>query len=300
MRVRYWGVRGSIPVPGQATSRVGGNTPCVSVELDASPLLILDGGTGLRTLGRELMTRTPFRSGQGRAAILFSHRHWDHIQGIPFFEPAYVSGNVVDVYLPGVDRPSSPLDEDVIALQYNPANFPVPVEKVMSVYRLHTAREEEPLRLGKAQITPVRLNHAGRTVGYVIDEDDRARLAYLSDTAPWEGPLLGEGMRDEGPADSVARRYRDRIVKAISGADLVIADTFFDKERYAGRESWGHSTPDHFLALCRDAGVRRMHLFHYAPDLDDERVAHLEADARAHSSGVEVTASTEGLEILLP
>ena len=309
MRVRYWGVRGSIPVPGPSTVAVGGNTPCVSVKLGDGTLLIVDGGTGLRRLGQHLMTWPSFRSGRGRATALFSHRHWDHIQGIPFFEPAYVEGNVIDAYLPPVSQPASSQDEDLIALQYNPVNFPVPADKVRSVYRLHTARAEEPFEIGAARIHPVRLNHAGHTLGYVISESGTARkaprapvasLAYLADSAPWEGPLLGAGMAEESEAGVAARLYRDRVVRAAGGADLVIADTFFDENGYAGRESWGHSTPEQFLALCRDAGARRMHLFHYAPDMDDESVSRLERQTRASASGVEVVAATEGLEVELP
>ncbi len=292
-------------MPGPTTVRFGGNTPCVSVEFSDQSVLILDGGTGLRGLGARLLTRNDFASGRGRAAILFTHRHWDHIQGIPFFEPAYVKGNRFDVCAPLEKWKAVPLLENVVALQINEINFPLPFDVIKGAYRFHFVREERPFSVGAARVHPIRLNHAGRTLGYVLSERARrgprpAKLVYLTDTAPWEGVLLGKGMAEEGPRATVAKRYRQRVIKAIAGADLVIADTSFDEARYVGREDWGHSTPSQALALCRDAGARRMHLFHFEPGMDDDDVIRLEARTRAEAEGkIEVTAAAEGLEVTL-
>ncbi len=305
MKVRYWGVRGSIPVPGPSTARSGGNTPCVSVEISDGSIIALDGGTGLRNLGKHLMARKDVLSGRGRATLLFTHRHWDHIQGLPFFEPAYVEGNLFDVHFPDVGSSTTPLDDNVVSLLHSAANFPVPYEQVRSSYRFHVARAGEAIAVGTARVVPVRMNHADVTLGYVILEPDTgASLAYLCDTAPWDGPLLGSGMAAEGRAADVRRRYRDLVLAAASGADLVIHDTFFDESGYERRRDWGHSTPSQALALCRDAGARRLHLFHFNPDLDDDAVARLEAEsraaARAGAGGIQVTAAREGLEVTLP
>src|SRR5881397_3584981 len=118
MRIRYWGVRGSIAVPGPGTVRTGGNTPCVSVRLSDDSLLILDGGTGLRNLGRHLLSRPEVAAGLARGTFLFTHRHWDHIQGLPFFEPAYVTGNLFNVYVAGSEGTGSPLDDNIVSLQH--------------------------------------------------------------------------------------------------------------------------------------------------------------------------------------
>ncbi len=303
MRIRYWGVRGSIAVPGPSTLRFGGNTPCVSVELSDRNLLILDGGTGLRGLGQELLTRRDFTSGKGRATMLFTHRHWDHIQGLPFFEPAYVKGNRFEVFAPQEESKTVPLTENVVALQINEINFPLPFDVIKGAYGFHLIREETPFSAGAARIHPIRMNHAGCTLGYVITEARRPRsprVVYLTDTAPWDGVLLGKGMADEGSPEVVRARYRQCVIAAIAGADLVIADTSFDEARYVGREDWGHSTPSQALALCREARVRRMHLFHFEPAMDDGEVARLEAETRAQAGGeIEVTAAAEGLEVTL-
>jgi len=305
MKVRYWGVRGSIAVPGPDTVLTGGNTPCVSVELSDGTLLILDGGTGLRALGRALMSRQDFASGRGRASFLFTHRHWDHIQGIPFFEPAYVPGNLFDVCASDHDTAGAPFDDNVVSLQHNMVNFPVPYEQVRRAYQFHSVHEAVPFDLPPARVLPVRLNHAGVTLGYVItDTGSGSRLAYLCDTAPWAEVLLGAGMADEGRPDAVGRRYRDRAVAAARDSDLVIYDTFFDEAGYQSRKTWGHSTPGHAIEFCRLASARRLHLFHFAPGLDDAAVESLAAgaaeEARTAAMGLEVSAAREGLELELP
>lgn len=306
MKVRYWGVRGSIPVPGSSTVQVGGNTPCVSIELHDGSLVIVDGGTGLRNLGRHLLSQHAFASGNGSAALLISHRHWDHIHGIPFFEPAYVRGNRFEIYFPASATAGDPLEDNAVSVSYSPANFPVSYTDIKAAYRFHIAEENVEFRVGSATIRPVRLNHPGTVLGYVVSDNrggdhGAAKVAYLTDTGPWEGPLLGDGMDDRNePHDGRHAAYRLQVASAIQGADLVIHDTFFENRGYAGRAHWGHSAPRHALSLCRSTHVRRLHLFHFAPDLDDDSVARMEAEARADAGPVEVAAAIEGLEIVLP
>ncbi len=301
MKVRYWGVRGSIAVPGPRTVRAGGNTPCVSVEMSDGTLIVLDGGTGLRNLGRHLLEREAIAAGRSRGALFFTHYHWDHIQGLPFFEPAYIHGNVFDVYSPEIGSGGSPDDNNVVSLQHSAVNFPVPYETIKGAYRFSSVNEGVSVDLGTARIRPVRMNHADLTLGYTICERSTgAKLAYLCDTAPWEGMLLGAGMAEEGPAPEVGRRYRSRVVEAARRADLVIHDTFFDKQGYEARRDWGHSTPAHALDICRETEAKQLNLFHFNPDLDDAGVADLEKRTRAEAGGIEVTAAMEGLELALP
>lgn len=301
MKVRYWGVRGSIPMPGPTTVRHGGNTACVSVETADGSLLVLDGGTGLRSLGRALMTRPEFAAGRGTASLLFTHRHWDHIQGIPFFHPAYVEGNVFDLYAPSSDGSLAP-PEDLISCQHNGVNFPVRYDAVRRAYRFHAVQENVPFETASTSVHPIRMNHPGVTFGYVITEvSSGVKLAYLCDTAPFEGPLLGLGMAAPADAGAAGRHYRGRLVQATDRADLMIYDTFFDGEAgYLERSGWGHSAPTHAMAIALDAGARRLHLFHFAPDLDDDAVARMVNQARAAAdSRLQVDASAEGMEVVL-
>jgi phosphoribosyl 1,2-cyclic phosphodiesterase len=306
MKVQYWGVRGSIPVPGSSTVRVGGNTPCVSIEMDDGGLLIIDGGTGIRNLGRHLMTQADFASGTGTATLLISHRHWDHIHGIPFFEPAYIAGNIFDIYSPAITSSGDPLADNMVTLSYSPTNFPVPYSQMKAAYRFHITEENAVFRIGSAKIHPVRLNHPGTTLGYVITEDNGvesggAKVAYICDTGPWDGPVLGDRPADEPRLDHGQNtERREQLVSAMQGADLVIHDTFFEEAGYEGRAHWGHSAPSHGLSLCHHAQARRLHLFHFAPDLDDDAVFQMGARTRARAAPIEVAVATEGMEITLP
>jgi len=306
MKVHYWGVRGSIPVPGATTVRVGGNTPCVSVELHDGTLIVIDAGTGIRNLGRHLMADERFGSGRGSATLLISHRHWDHIHGLPFFEPAYVAGNLFDVYAPAIGPPGpSPLDDNVVSLSYAPRNFPVSYEAMARAYRFHTVVEDTPFEIATATIRPITLNHPGKTFGYVItdrgtrdDGDAMVKIAYLSDTGPWAEVLqAGSGRRAKG---TEASYYWRHVIPAVENADLIIHDTFFEMGRYEERPDWGHSTAPHALRLCHDAGARQLHLFHFAPDLEDPAVDAMVDEARQIAGTIEVAAAMEGMELVIP
>jgi phosphoribosyl 1,2-cyclic phosphodiesterase len=304
MKIRYWGVRGSIPVPGRNTVRTGGNTPCVSVELSDGSIIVLDAGTGIRNLGRELMLHPDFIGGRGRAALLISHRHWDHIQGLPFFEPAYVAGNVFEVHAPGVAAGHTALDDNVVALSYTPANFPVSYETMKQAYRFHTVRADVGFSVGAVTVQPITLNHPGQTFGYVLsvgggagDGDAGVKMAYLSDTGPWDEVL---GPHHGGRSERVRSSYYwSHVIPALAGADLVIHDTFFEVGRYEARADWGHSTPEHALRLCQDAGVQQLTLFHFAPDLEDDDVASMLRSARDAAGPIRVMAAVEGEEVVL-
>jgi len=306
MKVHYWGVRGSIPVPGAQTVRVGGNTPCVSVELQDGTLIVIDAGTGIRNLGRDLMTRDSFASGRGLVALLISHRHWDHIHGLPFFEPAYVAGNRVEVYAPAIGPGGpTPLEDNAVSLSYTPRNFPVSYEVMEKAYRFHTVATDTPFEIAAAAIRPITLNHPGTTFGYVItdrsasgDDDALVKIAYLSDTSPW--PEVLEPMSDRKAKGTGESYYWSYVIPALADADLVIHDTFFEEGRYETRADWGHSTPAHALRLCRDAGVRQLHLFHFAPDLEDLAVDAMARKTQAMAGSITVAAAMEGMEVVGP
>jgi len=306
MKLHYWGVRGSIPVPGATTVQIGGNTPCVSVELQDGNLIVIDAGTGIRNLGRHLMTQAGFAAGRGRATLLISHRHWDHIHGLPFFEPAYVAGNLFDVYGPAIAAGgSSPLDDNFVSLSYSPINFPVSYEAMKRVYRFHAVMADTPFEVATATIRPITLNHPGKTFGYVITDrtaDDvgeaTVKIAYLSDTGPWAEVL--RPVSDRPTERSPESYYWSHVIPALENADLVIHDTFFEVGRYEERADWGHSTPAQALRVCRDAGAHHLHLFHFAPDMEDPAVDAMVRETREMAGSIAVAAAVEGMEVVLP
>jgi phosphoribosyl 1,2-cyclic phosphodiesterase len=306
MRVRFWGVRGSIPVPGRTTSRYGGNTSCVEVRPRAAAPIIIDAGTGLRRLGKALMEEA-FGDGRGKASILISHTHWDHVQGLPFFSPLYRAGNQVDIF---ARRRDTHL-QAVFSQQHGAPYFPVPMSAMHADMTFHELTEGARFELGRATITSTRLNHPWTSLAYRV-EVDGASVVYCSDTAPFTDLLLGREFLvdapslDRPPPPEVAAelaRLRAGVIALARGADLLIYDTQFTYDEYRLRPHWGHSHPDDAIAIARAAGVKRLCLFHHAPlrsdDDNDEILARYRRLVAAAGDRFEVLSAYEGLELAL-
>jgi phosphoribosyl 1,2-cyclic phosphodiesterase len=304
MKVRFWGVRGSIPVPGRTTSRYGGNTSCVEVRPRGGPPIIIDAGTGLRRLGKALMEES-FRDGRGQAAILISHTHWDHVQGLPFFSPLYRAGNRIEIF---ARRRDTHL-EAVFSQQHGAPYFPVPLSAMQADMSFHALIEDASFELGRAKITSTRLNHPWIALAYRI-EVDRAAVVYCSDTAPFTDLLLGRefvvqppSLDQPLPPDVAAElaRLRAGVIALARGADLLIYDTQFTLAEYRLRPHWGHSHPDDAIAVARDAAVKRLCLYHHAPlRSDDDNDAILACYRKVCSDSgdaFEVISAYEGLEL---
>lgn len=305
MKVRFWGVRGSYPVPGPHTVRYGGNTSCIEVRVAGGPRIILDAGTGLRRLGRELLDGE-FGEGRGEAHVLVSHTHWDHIQGLPFFAPMYRKGNRVHLY--GQQRDDTHL-RAVFASQTDTPYFPVPPDRMRADVDFHELVEGNRFEIGPARVSCARLNHPYIALAYRI-ECAGASVAYVTDTAPFRDILIeqefirrpphpGEPLR---PADAAKlAAMRAGVVRLCEGADLVIYDTQFSAEEYAQRPHWGHSTPADAVEIARAAGARALALFHHSPERSDDDIdAVLDAcRAAPEARDLSVLAAAEGLEVTL-
>jgi phosphoribosyl 1,2-cyclic phosphodiesterase len=267
--VRFWGVRGSVPAPGPATAAVGGNTSCVEVRA-GDELIILDAGTGLRRLGDHLLKSED----EIRASILFSHVHWDHIQGIPFFAPVFRPTTELSLY----GSPETGSLEDALARQMTDPSFPVPFHALPSTLAFHPVESGVPFAIGAVRVTPRRLNHPGGVYAYRLDIGDRS-LVYATDT----------------------EHYPDRIdhdlVELSRGADMLIYDAMYTPDDYGRRVGWGHSTWVEGVAVARAAGVDTLVLFHHDPASDDARIAAIERAAARALPGT--LAAREGLRLSL-
>lgn len=307
MKVRFWGVRGSIPVPGPSTNRYGGNTSCVEVRPRGGWPIIIDAGTGIRRLGKSLMEER-FGEGGGTAHILISHTHWDHIQGMPFFSPLYRSGNRMHVF--ARQRGDTHL-QAVFASQTEDPYFPVPLSALEASIEFHELVEGTRFRIDDTMVSCTRLNHPWVAMAYRLDADG-ASVVYCSDTAPFTDILLEHEFVSKPPAlggpipaqmAAKLATMRASLVALCKGADLLVYDTQFTADEYRQRPHWGHSTPDDALAIAREANVKCLCLYHHAPMRTDDAQDAILLAARwaAKSSGApcNVIAAYEGLEVTL-
>lgn len=307
MRVRFWGVRGSLPVPGARTERYGGNTSCVEITSSAGTRIIIDGGTGIRKLGKELM-RGEFESGKGQAHILVSHTHWDHIQGLPFFAPFYREGNRLFVYARQRDDQNL---RSVFASQADAPFFPVSFDRTRASVSFRELHDGAKFEIDDMRVATARLNHPHVATAYAIDADG-ARVAYIADTAPFSDILFGQEFLSGPPSAHATLSKTDKaklksmahaVVRLCEGADLVIYDTMYTAGEYKQFPHFGHSRPSDAILVCHEAGAKSLALFHHAPDRSDAEVDIMldgaQAQARGEARKLEIIAAFEGLDITL-
>ncbi len=284
--VTFWGTRGSIPTPGVHTARYGGNTSCVAVSGNTDQLVILDAGSGIRLLGRELSRLSP---GPMNLDILLSHTHWDHIQGLPFFQPLNTKGNSVRIY--GAAQTGVPL-EQILDRQMDPVVFPVPLKALAADLRI-TEVSSGSFEIDGFLVEAFRLRHPGTTLGYKLVPVKGGRtIAYITDNE------LGEGGSYDVPPD-----WRAQLVRFLGGVDTLIHDGMYSEAMIESRAGWGHSTPEQAIALAWEARCRRLVLFHHEPEHDDATIDALVIGARnfaaAHAPGLLVEAAMEGMSLTL-
>jgi phosphoribosyl 1,2-cyclic phosphodiesterase len=302
MKIKFWGVRGSYPVPGLSTNKYGGNTPCVQVTLDSGSIIILDAGTGIRPLGQALM-QNGFGSGKGQANILITHTHWDHIQGFPFFAPAFIGGNRFTIHA----RASSHRHlREILAYQNEEYFSPVPFQAMKADLKFVEIEADQTFKIEDAVVTTFKLNHPNVAIGYRIVADGKV-FAYVTDTAPFEDVLIGDAFIPKPPdkiSDEDQRQLEELQMKlntVLQNADFIVYDAFFRMDEYMKNPHWGHSTPEHGIDLCHKVGVKRLALFHHAPSNTDETMAMLEDyyQTMCKAFGLEVMVAMEGKEITL-
>jgi diguanylate cyclase (GGDEF)-like protein len=283
LKVKFWGTRGSVPTPGPQTAKYGGNTSCVELRAQDGTIIVLDCGTGARLLGLDLLKSAAHPL---RINLFIGHTHWDHIQGFPFFTPAFLPDTELNVFAPaGLQRSV----EDALAGQMQYSYFPVTLRDLRS--RIHfTELEEGFFRLGDVMVETQYLNHTAPTVSFRISSGG-ATVAYVTDHEPFWSP---SGSEFKHPGDQ-------RHIAFLNGADLVIHDAQYSLEEYPSKVGWGHSTVDYATEIAMAAGVKQLALFHHDPLHDDGEVARMEGVARhlvkERGAALDVVAAAEGLTL---
>lgn len=276
MQITFYGVRGSTPSPCEANRRYGGNTSTVVLERSGGDPIVLDLGTGLRQWGE-----TQPLDGTFRATALVTHIHWDHVQGLPFFPPVDRVGARLEVYGPAQEHGSL---GDAFGELMRPPYFPVHYSELRGDIRFHCVSDDD-LEIGSAKVKVRPVPHLGPTVGYRIDCDG-VSVAYISDhQAP---PNL--------------RDVTEGVLELCDGVDLLIHDAQYTPEEFAAKAHWGHCTVGYALVVAREAGARRLALFHHDPAHADEFMDGLAADAGRCAAEMcigEVFAAREGMSLTL-
>jgi phosphoribosyl 1,2-cyclic phosphodiesterase len=250
----FWGVRGSIPVPGRDTLRYGGNTPCVELRC-GDHLMIFDAGTGIRVLGDQLDRLPPPLNFD----IFLSHTHTDHINGLPFFGPAFRSRNALRIWA-GHLLPDRTIKQVLDTMMSDPL-FPIPVEAFaadLAFIDFHPRETLNPHRGVTLRTAP--LNHPNRATGYRVEYGDKS-ICYITDT------------------EHFADRLDENILELIDHADYVIYDSMFTNEEYETRRGWGHSTWQEAIKLADAASIKTLVLFHHLPGRTDDELDRVAAEA---------------------
>lgn len=259
MEIRFWGVRGSVATSGAHVARIGGNTSCVEVSCEGERL-ILDAGTGVRNLGEALALQGPVK-----ATLLFSHLHWDHVQGFPFFAPAWNPTSKLRLLGPGANGEQAL--RDVLHQQMQPPSFPVPLAAMRSSLEFASAVPGQAFDVGPFKVTPFDVPHPNGCLGYRIEAKGQT-FVYMTDV------------------ELEAHALPASVGRAMEGAHVLALDAQYTKDEYEGRvgpskRGWGHSSVGDAAQVARATGAQRFFLFHHDPTRTDDQVEELVEQARA-------------------
>jgi phosphoribosyl 1,2-cyclic phosphodiesterase len=245
MKITCWGARGSIAVSGKDYVKYGGDTTCVEVRSKTNDIIILDAGTGMRRLGNKLLA-----SNERDLSILFTHAHWDHLMGFPFFKPIYMKGTSIAMYgCPYAQKSVKAMIGNTMAAPYFPVDYGLLQAEISS----HSVCKEA-FQIGPVTVTPIALSHPNMGIGYRFAEDGKS-FVFLTDNELAHKHHGGLGYDD--------------YLRFSEGADLLVHDAEYTPDQYAMTKGWGHSLYTDALRLAMDAKVKQFGLFHHNQDRSD-------------------------------
>ena len=278
--VRYWGVRGTLPVPGPKSLRYGGNTPCVSLRIPHERYLIFDAGSGIKALSDHLLER---RKGKVSAHMFISHPHWDHINAFPFFAPFHVVGNSFEVI--GARNGDRSMEE-LIQAQMDGVFFPIMVEDMAASIKFRDIAEETVTIDDDITVQSMLLSHPGNCLGYRVTFNGKS-VCYMTDNELYTEE---SGLKNDA--------YEQKLIEFVKNTDILITDTTYFDDEYANHINWGHSPVGRVVEIAAAAEVKSLHLFHHDPDQFDDDIDRKLDVARdmmaALESKTQVVAPAEG------
>ena len=293
MKFKFWGVRGSIATPGPNTVKYGGNTSCIEIRTDNNDLIILDAGTGIHMLGQKLLKQLPIT-----AHIFISHTHWDHIQGLPFFSPIFISGNQLKIY-GGLDPVTHEGIERALSVQLQYSYFPIREAELNASVEYSTLKPGELVTIGSATITPILLNHPVLNFGYRIDCDGQS-IFFTGDYEPL--------FNIYNPEDSEFDQYQsfiddkqNEIALAMQDVDALIVDSSYTTKEYLSKKGWGHGTYDSAMKLASLANAKKLFFTHHEPTRSDDQLESIYKEILSKNAELdyEIVLAREGVENLL-
>lgn len=271
MKVKFWGVRGSIACSGTDYLHYGGNTPCVEVRCD-DHVLIFDAGTGIRGLGQSLLKEYD----QIKADLFLSHTHLDHIIGIPFFCPFHIQGHEFNLWAGHLEDKTI---KQVICQMMSAPLFPIPTDFFKANVQFHDFKPFETLKVGQdIHVKTTALNHPNGAIGYRVDYKGKS-VCYVTDT------------------EHILNKPDENILKLIQDADIFIYDSTYTDEEYENHKGWGHSTWEEGVRLSNLANVKTFIIFHHDPNHPDSFMEIIAQKAHKERPGTLV--SHEGMVLSL-
>ena len=291
MRLKFWGVRGSIPVPGIQTSKYGGNTPCIEIQKNEDETFIFDAGTGIFQLGNKLV----YENKRKKIHIFLTHFHWDHIQGFPFFAPFFHPDFEVKIYYNRTKDMTAP---DFIDQQMRPGFFPVRRKDVFHAnVQFVDITDIDSLTVSELQIDKIKTHHSEGTYSYKITEDGKS-IVFMTDNE-----IYCHKEEKHPEVESICDLNKD-LIEFSKDVDILIHDSQYLEESFSYKVGWGHSNNAAVVYFAHTAKVKTLFLFHYDPEFSDEKVELMHQDSvsigeNELSTPVEILLSQEGREIIL-
>lgn len=286
MIIRFWGTRGSIPVPGKSTLKYGGNTPCLEIRSSKNKLLILDGGSGIRELGKHIDRRD-----EEDISIFISHYHWDHIQGIPFFTPLFNPKNKVTFY--GISSNGLTVEKE-IKQQMRPNNFPISLEEFKSKIHFVDINNNITYEINGLKVETFILNHPSPTLTFKITEADSS-FVYMTDNE------LNIDNEQERQDNTFLRSMNNDLIAFCKNSDYLVHDAMFDENSILDKKGWGHSSNVSLAQFSIMANIKNLILFHYNPDYNDAKIDIILNETKLflieQNSKINCIAAKEGLVI---